>query len=209
MLFVGLVFYFSFAVAFFFVIIFFFSSRRRHTRFDCDWSSECALPISWAGPARPRIDRSGPGAPRARASRSLPVRRAPRWRLRSSAFLAHQARHLRGHFPGGGPRARRARDPDPPPGFVAAFRGEPAVSFAQEALGAVAAHGGADLPARDVRGASVVAGRAETHQGHQISVERAPGSVDVAELPPRAETAIRTRGPAGHGRVAERGRVRP
>src|SRR2546430_12812254 len=26
--------------------MFFFSSRRRHTRFDCDWSSECALPIS-------------------------------------------------------------------------------------------------------------------------------------------------------------------
>src|SRR2546427_9904676 len=25
---------------------FFFSSRRRHTRFDCDWSSTCALPIS-------------------------------------------------------------------------------------------------------------------------------------------------------------------
>src|SRR3989475_1454528 len=24
---------------------FFFSSRRRHTRFDCDWSSTCALPI--------------------------------------------------------------------------------------------------------------------------------------------------------------------
>src|SRR2546430_13846525 len=24
----------------FFVIIFFFSSRRRHTRFDCDWSSD-------------------------------------------------------------------------------------------------------------------------------------------------------------------------
>src|SRR2546430_12105009 len=24
---------------------FFFSSRRRHTRFDCDWSSDCALPI--------------------------------------------------------------------------------------------------------------------------------------------------------------------
>src|SRR3990167_5638938 len=24
----------------------FFSSRRRHTRFDCDWSSTCALPIS-------------------------------------------------------------------------------------------------------------------------------------------------------------------
>src|SRR2546430_14475509 len=27
-------------------IFFFFSSRRRHTRFDCDWSSTCALPIS-------------------------------------------------------------------------------------------------------------------------------------------------------------------
>src|SRR6266571_907593 len=26
--------------------IFFFSSRRRHTRLTCDWSSECALPIS-------------------------------------------------------------------------------------------------------------------------------------------------------------------
>src|SRR2546430_11983782 len=27
------------------VYIFFFSSRRRHTRFDCDWSQTCALPI--------------------------------------------------------------------------------------------------------------------------------------------------------------------
>src|SRR2546427_8839977 len=25
---------------------FFLSSRRRHTRFDCDWSQTCALPIS-------------------------------------------------------------------------------------------------------------------------------------------------------------------
>src|SRR6266478_6883781 len=29
-----------------FFFFFFFSSRRRHTRFDCDWSSTCALPIS-------------------------------------------------------------------------------------------------------------------------------------------------------------------
>src|SRR5688572_15126768 len=29
----------------FFFIFFFFSSRRRHTRFDCDWSSDGALPI--------------------------------------------------------------------------------------------------------------------------------------------------------------------
>src|SRR5689334_24442170 len=27
------------------VIWFFFSSRRRHTRWNCDWSSTCALPI--------------------------------------------------------------------------------------------------------------------------------------------------------------------
>src|SRR2546430_4998282 len=27
------------------VCVFFFSSRRRHTRFDCDWSSDVALPI--------------------------------------------------------------------------------------------------------------------------------------------------------------------
>src|SRR5688572_32337995 len=29
-----------------FSFVFFFSSRRRHTRFDCDWSSDVALPIS-------------------------------------------------------------------------------------------------------------------------------------------------------------------
>src|SRR5688572_32426095 len=30
-------------------VCFFFSSRRRHTSFDCDWSSDGALPISHAG----------------------------------------------------------------------------------------------------------------------------------------------------------------
>src|SRR6266853_3134803 len=29
-----------------FLLFFFFSSRRRHTRFDCDWSSDVSLPIS-------------------------------------------------------------------------------------------------------------------------------------------------------------------
>src|SRR6266853_1509283 len=28
-----------------FLLFFFFSSRRRHTRFDCDWSSDVSLPI--------------------------------------------------------------------------------------------------------------------------------------------------------------------
>src|SRR5205085_7197906 len=43
-----------FVFGFFF---FFFSSRRRHTRFDCDWSSTCALPI-FAIPLEPPPPRS-------------------------------------------------------------------------------------------------------------------------------------------------------
>src|SRR2546430_12637474 len=35
-----------------FVILFFFSSRRRHTRFDCDWSSDvCSSDLDEACPA--------------------------------------------------------------------------------------------------------------------------------------------------------------
>src|SRR5690554_7312196 len=33
-----------------FMIFFFFSSRRRHTRCGRDWSSDCALPISYRSP---------------------------------------------------------------------------------------------------------------------------------------------------------------
>src|SRR5688572_32437376 len=32
--------FFFFLFLFFFIFVFFFSSRRRHTRFDCDWSSD-------------------------------------------------------------------------------------------------------------------------------------------------------------------------
>src|SRR5688572_31291937 len=32
--------FFFFLCSFFFFFFFFFSSRRRHTRFDCDWSSD-------------------------------------------------------------------------------------------------------------------------------------------------------------------------
>src|SRR5688572_31829044 len=35
-----LIFLFFFFLFFFFFYFFFFSSRRRHTRFDCDWSSD-------------------------------------------------------------------------------------------------------------------------------------------------------------------------
>src|SRR5688572_31568025 len=47
-----------------FFVLFFFSSRRRHTRFDCDWSSDvCSSDL---GPARPdRGWRPEPAAERA------------------------------------------------------------------------------------------------------------------------------------------------
>src|SRR6266853_6086877 len=33
-----------------FLFFFFFSSRRRHTRFDCDWSSDvCSSDLGWPG----------------------------------------------------------------------------------------------------------------------------------------------------------------
>src|SRR2546430_13071795 len=43
-----------------YVLVFFFSSRRRHTRFDCDWSSDvCSsdlgLPTGWLQPERRRL----------------------------------------------------------------------------------------------------------------------------------------------------------
>src|SRR5689334_9008936 len=45
-LFFCFVFFFFFCFFFFFFFfVFFFSSRRRHTRWNCDWSSTCALPI--------------------------------------------------------------------------------------------------------------------------------------------------------------------
>src|SRR5688572_3549484 len=48
-------FFFFFLLSFLFFFFFFFSSRRRHTRFDCDWSSDvCSsdLTRAWRG-ARP------------------------------------------------------------------------------------------------------------------------------------------------------------
>src|SRR2546430_3904293 len=47
-----------------FCTMFFFSSRRRHTRFDCDWSSDvCSSDLSYDIPSRMsdnvRLDRDG------------------------------------------------------------------------------------------------------------------------------------------------------
>src|SRR2546430_9440643 len=43
-------------------LFFFFSSRRRHTRFDCDWSSDvCSSDLEVAAQAvQPHLDRSQP-----------------------------------------------------------------------------------------------------------------------------------------------------
>src|SRR5688572_18751328 len=63
------IFHFFFFVFCFFFFCFFFSSRRRHTRFDCDWSSDVcssdleaqdvgdgALPLGDREPLHPRVD---------------------------------------------------------------------------------------------------------------------------------------------------------
>src|SRR5256886_3041062 len=75
-------------------MIFFFSSRRRHTRFDCDWSSDvCSSDLAGlvagmgtGSPIPERGDRSGvgvavtvsdPGAPGVRAGARLPKPNEP------------------------------------------------------------------------------------------------------------------------------------
>src|SRR2546430_2958473 len=41
------------------VFLFFFSSRRRHTRFDCDWSSDvCSSDLRWPCPDDDRYGES-------------------------------------------------------------------------------------------------------------------------------------------------------
>src|SRR2546427_6442402 len=71
------------------IFFFFFSSRRRHTRFDCDWSSDvCSSDL---GRGRRAVD---PGA-----AAALDVHRAPQ---QQAAVLAGQACGLQ---PGAQPRA--------------------------------------------------------------------------------------------------------
>src|SRR5688572_31494472 len=62
-----------------FFFFFFFLSRRRHTRFDCDWSSDvCSSDLE------PRLQgHAGPGRPRrpARLPAGHPLGRRPDWLL--------------------------------------------------------------------------------------------------------------------------------
>src|SRR6266478_5920269 len=62
-------FFFFFNFIFLFICFFFFSSRRRHTRFDCDWSSDvCSsdLPRPRRAALGHRADRGVPGLRRVR-----------------------------------------------------------------------------------------------------------------------------------------------
>src|SRR5256886_12774527 len=96
---------------------FFFSSRRRHTRFDCDWSSDVCSSDLMVRPPGDRADR--PGVPRAAPTRGggragaglhpLPPYETP---ARARARPRGDARGQRGgngEGGGRGPDATRAR----------------------------------------------------------------------------------------------------
>src|SRR5688572_31398448 len=68
-------FFFVFCVYFCFLFFFFFSSRRRHTRFDCDWSSDvCSSDLG------ERSNEKTTPAPRRGSSTSATTRRLRRAR---------------------------------------------------------------------------------------------------------------------------------
>src|SRR5688572_32043386 len=69
---------------------FFFSSRRRHTRFDCDWSSDvCSSDLL---PAEGERHRQQPLARRTRLGGILVREASPRLRRRRRALPAHRDR---------------------------------------------------------------------------------------------------------------------
>src|SRR3989475_12325594 len=74
-------------------LFFFFSSRRRHTRFDCDWSSDvCSSDLAGGTDQRAERDGGGRRCPTARAS----LRRVPHVRRRAATPAAGVARGVGG-----------------------------------------------------------------------------------------------------------------
>src|SRR5205085_3450551 len=78
---------FLFLLFFFFFFFFFFSSRRRHTRFDCDWSSDvCSSDLpspTRVGGVEPAVDAlaglsSRRGQPHERTTKLATLRSAAR-----------------------------------------------------------------------------------------------------------------------------------
>src|SRR5689334_12823656 len=87
------------------MVLFFFSSRRRHTRWNCDWSSDvCSSDLD--RPAHPRPARRVAQLARPRGHHQG----APRARLRAHGALARDGLVQPGSRPPGAPAAR----PDPP-----------------------------------------------------------------------------------------------
>src|SRR5438270_1833344 len=61
-----LLFFSIFYYLFFIFFFFFFSSRRRHTRFDCDWSSDvCSSDLALGAAPEAARERDGPALARA------------------------------------------------------------------------------------------------------------------------------------------------
>src|SRR3989475_3375701 len=99
-------------------LFFFFSSRRRHTRFDCDWSSDvCSSDLGERRRAcrAPGIRRRGSDRPARAAAASSRARRTGREGTRDSRRRRGRAR-TRGRPRRGG---RSPRAPPPPPGGLA------------------------------------------------------------------------------------------
>src|SRR2546430_13735272 len=79
---------------------FFFSSRRRHTRFDCDWSSDvCSSDLDWRA-GELETDERHPLPPDVEAAeRARVIRAGGHGRAGRHADLRHN--HLAGDRPGG------------------------------------------------------------------------------------------------------------
>src|SRR5256886_16976675 len=112
------------------LFFFFFSSRRRHTRFDCDWSSDvCSSdlgaaerlePSAWKAASQRRHDRGGVCVPRRLARRNVDARpppRAPRPRGGEGRALEGAADPEAGGrgLGAGGARTPSGLRPPPPP----------------------------------------------------------------------------------------------
>src|SRR5256886_13656752 len=65
---------------------FFFSSRRRHTRFDCDWSSDVCSSDLVASATAPSVYLSDPLHVFPGIRDACPQDREPAWQLQRSAF---------------------------------------------------------------------------------------------------------------------------
>src|SRR2546430_8832541 len=62
-------------LAVWYIFVFFFSSRRRHTRFDCDWSSDvCSSDLRKLGQVGKLPDPQRPGLRQAKAEPAIRAR---------------------------------------------------------------------------------------------------------------------------------------